>query len=83
MKKTIEDLFKKELDVHVTVKSLTILGQRIRLVALENKEDKSRIVKNKSKLSKLITETIYIDNSYTLKKQQIQRNIRKRAAEER
>ena len=40
-------------------------------------------MKNKYKLRKLTGKTIYIDNDYTLKGQQIQKNIRKRAAEER
>ena len=34
--------------------------------------DKIRIVKNKSKLRKLIGKTIHIDNDYTLKEQKIQ-----------
>ena len=78
---------KKELEVNVPVKSVTILDQRICLIELENKEDKIRIMKNKSKLRKLTGKTIYIhiyiDNDYTVKEQQIQRNIRKRAVEER
>ena len=52
MKGTLEDLFKKELKINVPVKSVTILGQRIRLVELENKEDKIRIMKNKNELRK-------------------------------
>ena len=40
-------------------------------------------MKNKNKLRKLTGKTIYIDNDYTVKEQQIQRIIRKRAAEER
>ena len=56
---------------------MTILSQRICLVELENKEDKIRIVKNKNKLRKLTGKMIYIDNDYTVKEQQIQRNIRK------
>ena len=40
-------------------------------------------MKNKSKLRKLIGKMIYIDDDCTLKEQQIQRNIKKRAAEER
>ena len=68
--------------MNVPVKSVTTLGQRVRLAELENKEDKIRIMKNKSKLRKLTGMTIYIDNDYTLKEQQIQKNIRKRAAEE-
>lgn len=83
MKRTIEDLFKRELEVNVPVKYVTTLGQRICLVELENKEDKIRIMKNKSKLRKLTGKTIYIDNDYTLKEQQIQKNIRGRAVEER
>ena len=38
MKRTLEDLFKKELEVNVPVKSVTILGRRICLVELENKD---------------------------------------------
>ena len=59
MRGTLEDLFKKELEVNVPVKSVTILGQRICLVELENKEDKIRIMKNKNKLRKLTGKTIY------------------------
>ena len=67
--------------MNVPVKSVT-LKQRIYLVALENK-DKIRIMKNKSKLGKLTKEIIYINNDDNLKEQQIQKNIRKRAMEER
>ena len=83
MKGKLEDLFKKELEVNVPVKFVTISGQRICLVELENKEDKIRIMKVKNKLRKLSGKTIYVDNDYPVKKQQVQRNIRKRAAEER
>ena len=53
--------------MNVPVKSVTTLGQRICLVELENKEDKIKIMKNKSKLKKLTSETIYIDIDNTLK----------------
>ena len=46
MKETLEDLFKKDLVINVPVKSVTILGQRICLVGLKNKEDKIKIMKN-------------------------------------
>ena len=75
MKRTLEDLFKKK-------RTTTRLGQRICLVALKNKEE-IRIMKRKRKLEELTRETIYSDNNYTLKEQQIQRNVRKRTVEER
>ena len=52
------------------------------MVALDDNEDMIRIMKNKSTLRKLVRETIYTDNDYTLKEQQILRNIRKRSVEE-
>jgi len=58
LKGILEDLFKKDLEVNVPVKSVTMLGQRICLVGLKNKEDKIRIMKNK--LRKLTRKTIYI-----------------------
>ena len=82
MNRTLEHLFKKELKMKVLVKSVTTLGQRIYLVALENKEHNIRIMKNKSKLGKLTREMICIDNNYT-SKEHIQKNVRKRVVEER
>ena len=67
----------------VTFLLVTTLDQRVTLIELENKEDKIIIMKNKSKLGKLTGNTIYIDNGYTLKEQQTQKNISKRAVEER
>ena len=66
MKGPLEDLFKKKLEVNVPAKSVTTLGQRICLAELENKEDKIRIMKNKSKLKKLIGMTMYFDNHYII-----------------
>ena len=64
LKGILEDLFKKDLEVNVPVKSVTMLGQRICLVGLKNKEDKIRIMKNK--LRKLTRKTIYILTVITL-----------------
>ena len=63
MNRTLEDPFKKELKVNVPVKSVTTVGQKICLVALENKEISIRIMKNKSKLRKLSGETITLTMS--------------------
>ena len=80
MKRTLEHLLKKELEVDVPVKSATILGQRISLAASKGKENKTGIVKNKSELRKTIGETIYVDDDSTLKERQAQRKFRKTVA---
>lgn len=82
LKEEAEKFLKEQLEIEVTVKKANRIGQQVCLVALNNMEDKIKVMENKSKLRKMENDRIYINNDLTKKERDIQKSIRKRAEEE-
>ncbi|KAK4882617.1 hypothetical protein RN001_005936 [Aquatica leii] len=73
---------KDYLEVEVKVKDAITLGTNVCLVKLENGKDKEKIMNNKTKLGKIPTEKIYINDDLTKKEREKQNQLREKAAEE-
>lgn len=81
LKEAVTSLFRENLDIEVSIHSATRLGHKTCLVSLENKNDKIKVMENKSKLRNM-KDKIYINNDLTVVERNIQRNIRQRAEDE-
>ena len=69
--------------VKVEIKKAFKIGKNISLVQLENSQDKQKIKEQKSKLKLLQENRVYINNDFTKKEREAQKQIRLQAKRER
>lgn len=83
IKEMMAKFIKEHLDLNVEIKKGHKIGTKRCLLELSKYEDKSNILKKKWKLKKNETKTVFINEDKTKKEREVERNIRKRASEER
>lgn len=79
----MEDFIEKKLEVKTSIETATKIGGKTCLLSFKHFEDKVKVLKNKSKLKKIKSEKIYINEDYTLQEREIQKQLRLTAKEER
>uniref|UniRef100_A0A1Y1M2F4 Uncharacterized protein n=1 Tax=Photinus pyralis TaxID=7054 RepID=A0A1Y1M2F4_PHOPY len=83
LKEDIGNFIQQELGVGVNIKTAFKIGPKLCLIQLETFEDKIKILQNKMKLRNMGEEKVFINNDLTRKERDIDKQIRKRAEEER
>lgn len=83
MNEVIKDFVKKELEMEVKVRKTRKITNKKYIIEMQTFNDKIKILKAKSKLRNIKNKIIYIDEDLPKKEREIQRQILKRAKEER
>ncbi|XP_023312211.1 craniofacial development protein 2-like [Anoplophora glabripennis] len=81
LKKDMEELLVKEIEVETQIENVQKLGQETYLIEFEKFKDKDKVMKSKYKLRNKC-KRIYINEDMTKKEQKKEKQIRKRAIEE-
>lgn len=75
LKEAMANFIKTQLDVEVQIKKAYKLGEKVCLVEMDKREDKSNVMKNKSKLKSCREGKIFINDDLTKKEREVQKKV--------